>query len=79
MVLDSDDKLFGGFNRIDHTAEYFSTVRLSLIGWFFVNSEDFSRMAFSIVFGHAGRVIRQQASLFLGVCAKSNCGSLCSF
>ncbi|THU50858.1 hypothetical protein C4D60_Mb06t24760 [Musa balbisiana] len=25
MVLDSDDKLFGGFNRIDHTAEYFST------------------------------------------------------
>ncbi|CAL9183351.1 unnamed protein product [Musa hybrid cultivar] len=25
VVLDSDDKLFGGFNRIDHTAEYFST------------------------------------------------------
>ncbi|KAG6514530.1 1,4-alpha-glucan-branching enzyme 1, chloroplastic/amyloplastic-like [Zingiber officinale] len=24
VVLDSDDKLFGGFNRIDHTAEYFS-------------------------------------------------------
>ncbi|KAJ8483724.1 hypothetical protein OPV22_016209 [Ensete ventricosum] len=25
VVLDSDDKLFGGFNRIDHTSEYFST------------------------------------------------------
>ncbi|XP_042419840.1 1,4-alpha-glucan-branching enzyme 2-2, chloroplastic/amyloplastic-like isoform X1 [Zingiber officinale] len=24
VVLDSDDKLFGGFNRIDHTAEYFT-------------------------------------------------------
>ncbi|WOL11903.1 1,4-alpha-glucan-branching enzyme 2-2, chloroplastic/amyloplastic-like [Canna indica] len=25
VVLDSDDKLFEGFSRIDHTAEYFST------------------------------------------------------
>ncbi|XXG64978.1 hypothetical protein AAC387_Pa05g2792 [Persea americana] len=25
IVLDSDDKLFGGFNRLDHTAEYFTT------------------------------------------------------
>ncbi|XP_074556940.1 1,4-alpha-glucan-branching enzyme 2-2, chloroplastic/amyloplastic-like [Curcuma longa] len=24
VVLDSDDKLFGGFNRIDHTTEYFA-------------------------------------------------------
>nr|QYS25850.1 starch branching enzyme [Fritillaria thunbergii] len=25
VVLDSDDKLFGGFGRIDHTVDYFST------------------------------------------------------
>ncbi|CAL5350784.1 unnamed protein product [Camellia sinensis] len=24
IVLDSDDKLFGGFNRLDHNAEYFT-------------------------------------------------------
>lgn len=30
IVLDSDDKLFGGFNRIDHTAEYFTSVRNSI-------------------------------------------------
>lgn len=29
MVLDSDDKLFGGFGRIDPKAEYFTTVRTS--------------------------------------------------
>lgn len=29
IVLDSDDKLFGGFNRIDHTAEYFTSE-----GWY---------------------------------------------
>ncbi|XP_077235855.1 1,4-alpha-glucan-branching enzyme 1, chloroplastic/amyloplastic isoform X2 [Tasmannia lanceolata] len=29
VILDSDDKLFGGFSRIDHTAEY-----LSAEGWF---------------------------------------------
>ncbi|ONH96238.1 hypothetical protein PRUPE_7G115400 [Prunus persica] len=29
IVLDSDEKLFGGFNRIDHSAEYFTTD-----GWF---------------------------------------------
>lgn len=27
IVLDSDDPLFGGFCRIDHRAEYFSSVR----------------------------------------------------
>lgn len=27
IVLDSDDPLFGGFSRIDHRAEYFSSVR----------------------------------------------------
>ena len=27
IVLDSDDTLFGGFNRIDHSAEYFTFVR----------------------------------------------------
>lgn len=26
-MLDSDDKLFGGFNRLDHNAEYFTSVR----------------------------------------------------
>ncbi|TQE04341.1 hypothetical protein C1H46_010126 [Malus baccata] len=29
IVLDSDEKLFGGFDRIDHSAEYFTTD-----GWF---------------------------------------------
>ncbi|KAL5807547.1 hypothetical protein ACOSQ4_030280 [Xanthoceras sorbifolium] len=29
IVLDSDDSLFGGFNRLDHTAEYFSSE-----GWY---------------------------------------------
>lgn len=27
VVLDSDDRLFGGFNRLDHNAEYFTSVR----------------------------------------------------
>lgn len=27
VVLDSDDKLFGGFGRIDPSAEYFTNVR----------------------------------------------------
>ena len=26
IVLDSDDPLFGGFNRLNHTAEYFASV-----------------------------------------------------
>lgn len=30
IVLDSDDPLFGGFNRLDHNAEYFSSVRTHL-------------------------------------------------
>lgn len=29
IVLDSDDPLFGGFGRLDHNAEYFTTVRES--------------------------------------------------
>ncbi|KAI8560109.1 hypothetical protein RHMOL_Rhmol04G0230100 [Rhododendron molle] len=29
IVLDSDDKLFGGFNRLDHNAEYFTSE-----GWY---------------------------------------------
>lgn len=28
IVLDSDESTFGGFNRIAHTAEYFTVVRL---------------------------------------------------
>ena len=28
MALDSDDGLFGGFSRLDHGVEYFTTVSL---------------------------------------------------
>lgn len=43
IVLDSDHLLFGGFNRLDHNAEYFSSVRkfthktMSKNTWIYLN------------------------------------------
>ncbi|KAJ0087820.1 hypothetical protein Patl1_32398 [Pistacia atlantica] len=36
VVLDSDDQLFGGFNRLDHNAEYFSSVRNFTWGGYYI-------------------------------------------